>query len=133
MAYNGYLIKVGNYSLPLSFIKAETYKVTKCGQDLDSSRDAYGVLHRNALDHFCNKVEFNTIPMRNEQMEVLLANIRSQYTNATEKKANVEVYIPETNSYVTQDMYVPDIEFEIKFANNEYIIYAETRIAFIAY
>ena len=43
MAYKGYLIKIGNYIFPLSMIKAESYKATNYGQDLDSTRDVNGI------------------------------------------------------------------------------------------
>ena len=88
MAYQGYLIQIGgDYKIPHSMISAETYKVTRHGQDLDSTRDESGQLHRNALDHFAIKVEFETPPLKTTaQMEEMLGNIRSRYTNVTEQK-----------------------------------------------
>lgn len=56
MAYAGFLIRVGSYKIPHSWIRAETYTVTKTGQDLDSYRDANGLLHRNALTHWVAKI-----------------------------------------------------------------------------
>ena len=58
MGYNGYLVRVGEYTIPLGMIKANSYKITKNSQDLDSYRDANGVLHRNALDRKPDKIEF---------------------------------------------------------------------------
>ena len=134
MAYNGYLIKVGNYTIPLGLIRANTYKVQQTIVDLDSYRDANGILHRTALDHVPNKVEFETIPMlTNTQMSNLMTNIRNNYTVAKERKANVTCYIPETDSYVTQEMYMPDIQFTPYFADNKVVKYNQTRFAFIGY
>jgi hypothetical protein len=133
MAFNGSLIKVGTYDIPLSFMRYETYKVTYSTQDLDSYRDSNGELHRNALTHKVGKVEFNTPILTNTQMETLLSHIRAQYTDATEKKASVKFYVPHTESYITQNMYVPDINFEIMNVNGTTIRYKETRIAFIGY
>jgi hypothetical protein len=106
MAYKGYLIKIGNYIFPLSMIKAESYKATNYGQDLDSTRDVNGILHRTALENTAPKVEFETRNMLdNTQVSSIFANIQANYTNAVEKKASVEVYVPELNKYVTSDKY----------------------------
>lgn len=138
MAYAGYLIKVGPqnslFEIPLSIIRAETYSVFKSVTDLDSYVDGDGFLHRNALDHIANKVEFETIPLlTNTQFADLMTNLYSKMTNTTERKLSVTLYIPETDSYVTQDMYMPDIKPTIYFADATKIQYNQIRLAFIGY
>jgi hypothetical protein len=134
MAYKGYLIKIGNYIFPLSMIKAETYKATNYGQDLDSARDVNGILHRTALENTAPKVEFETRNMLdNTQVSSIFANIQANYTNAVEKKASVEVYVPELNKYVTSDMYMADFEPTMYFADEKEIKYLSTRMAWISY
>lgn len=134
MAYAGYLIKVGTYTIPLSFIKAESYKATHLIQDLDSYRDANGVLHRNALTAVPDKVEFECVPMlTNTEMNAVVSSIRAQFTVAPERKASVNYYIPETDSYATANMYMPDPEFSMYYADGSYIQYNAVRFAFIGY
>lgn len=134
MAYQGYLIKIGNYQLPHSFIKAESYSVYRNIQDIDSYRDGDGKLHRTALTHVPNKVEFETIPhLTNSQFSELMKNISNNYTVKAERKASVTLYIPETDSYVTQDMYMPDIQPKIYGIFNNVIKYNSIRFAFIGY
>ena len=134
MAYSGFLIKVGNFEIPLSWMRAETYSVGLHGQDLDSYRDADGILHRQALENVVPKVDFNTPSMKKRaEFAEFMGNIRANYTNATEKKVLATVYIPEIDDYVTQDMYVPDITPSIYLANDKDIWYNEIRIAFIGY
>lgn len=134
MAYNGYLIQVGSYKIPHSWMKAETYVVTKNGQDLDSYRDANGVLHRDALEHWVAKAEFETPALKNnKEVAAFMSNIAANYTNAVEKKANVTLYIPELDNYVTQEMYVPDIPFTLYSANETEVKYNQSRVAFIGY
>ena len=138
MAYSGYLIKVGPsnnlYEIPLSIIRAETYTVFKSVTDLDSYVDANGYLHRNALDHIANKVEFETVPLlTNTQFTNLMSNIQSRMTDSLERKVSVTLYIPETDSYVTQDMYMPDIKPTIYYADANKIQYNQVRLAFIGY
>lgn len=134
MAYKGYLIKIGNYIFPLSMIKAESYKATNYGLDLDSTRDVNGILHRTALENTAPKVEFETRNMLdNTQVSSIFANIQANYTNAVEKKASVEVYVPELNKYVTSDMYMADFEPTMYFADEKEIKYLSTRMAWISY
>ena len=124
MAYNGYLIKVGNYIIPLKYIAADTYQVTNYGQDLDSYQDADGLLHRTALSLQAPKVEFETRNMLNaDELWDLLSHIKANYTNAVEKCANVEVFIPELNKYVTSKMYMADFSPKIYLATAEKIQY----------
>lgn len=135
MAYNGYLIKVGNYIIPaMEFIEANTYKITKSIQDLDSYRDANGVLHRSALEHVIYKVEFNTQPnLSNVQMGKLFDSIAQNYTVPAERKAAVTLYIPEENKYIIQDMYMPDPQITIRDITGNTITYDSVRLAFIGY
>ena len=139
MAFSGFLIKLGSggsaYTIPLKYMRYETYNVTYSTQDLDSYRDSNGILHRNALTHKVGKVEFNTPMMNNSEVETLMSAIRGKYINSTEKKVSATFYVPELNDYVTQDMYVPDIEFNIRNVDavNNVVNYNETRIAFIGY
>lgn len=134
MAYQGYLIKVGNYQIPHKFIKADTYSPYRNVQDLDSYRDGNGVLHRNALEHVPCKVEFETPPLlTNIQFRELMSNIQANYINAIERKASVTLYIPETDSYETQEMYMPDITPKIYGIFNGVIKYNPIRLAFIGY
>lgn len=152
MAYNGYLIKIngssGDYELGVTkkdskgritfdtkkFIKADSYSVTLSGQDLDSYRDADGLLHRNALAHTCIKVEFETAPMlTNKEVAELMSNIRSRMSDQVEKKVSVTAYLPETDSYVTADCYIPDIQFPIYGTYGNVIHYDAIRLAFIQY
>ena len=134
VAYEGYLLQIGNYKIPHSYISANSYKAYLNSQDLDSYRDGDGVLHRNALSHTPNKIELNTKNMlSNTEFAKLMSNIRNNYTNNLERKASVKAYIPELDSYVTQDMYLADLQPEIYSATSKKIQYKEIRLAFIGY
>ena len=134
MAYQGYLIRVGSYTIPLSLIRAETYTVFMSITDLDSFVDANGLLHRNALDHIANKVEFETVPLLdNTQFADLMNNLYANMTIQKERKASVTLYIPEKDAYVTQDMYMPDIKPTLYYADDSKIQYNQVRLAFIGY
>ena len=96
MAYSGFLIKVGNYTVPFRYIEAKKYKCGIKGQDLNSYRDANGVLHREALSNVSIKTEWETPGDIDEKaLRALMDNIRSQYSHAIEKKSLVTAWMPE--------------------------------------
>lgn len=135
MAYQGYLIKVDDYVISgKNFIRADSYNATLIVQDLDSYRDMEGKLHRTALNHRVNKIEFETRAMlTNKEIEELLKNIRQRYINENERKVSATVYVPEIDDYMTQDMYLADLNFSIYGVFNNIIYYNPIRFAFIAY
>lgn len=134
MAYQGYLMKVGNYELPLDKILYNTYNITRNGQDLDSLRSESGRLYRNALDNFVPKVEFELIPnLNNTELEDILSKIRASYTNVTEQKSVASIFVPMINAYVTQEVYLPDVTFTISYADKNIVEYDKVRLAFIGY
>ena len=134
MGYQGYLVKVGEYTIPYKFINSETYIGNRNIQDLDSHRDANGELHRNALSHVPCKVDFKTPPnITSAEFAELMSNIQANYINKLERKANVTAFIPEINDYITQNMYMPDITPTIIGELNGELLYSPIRLAFIGY
>lgn len=134
MAYGGFLIKVGSYTVPFRYIEAKKYKCGIKGQDLDSYRDANGELHREALQNVAIKAEWETPADIDEAaLRILMDNIRSQYSNKTEKKALVTAWMPEIGDYVTMNCYVPDVEYTIDYADEKTVKYTSFRLAFIGY
>lgn len=135
MAYSGFLIKVGDYIIPDNkYIFAKSYNVTRNVQDLDSYRDANGVLHRTALDHAPIKVEFETPPMLTDiTFGELMWNISRNYISYSERKVLATVYVPELNGYVTQEMYMTDPKASIYSTKDGRIYFNAIRFAFIGY
>lgn len=131
MAFQGYLIKVGNYTIPLTFMKLESYKsAPNQRQDLDSYRDANGYLHRNVLSHTASKLEFETPYLSMRDMRSLIQNIRANYTNDLARTVELTYYDDETDTYKTGTFYMPGT-VEYNLFNKE--IYAPSRFAFIEY
>ena len=143
MAYTGYLISLRTsasdshpYNIPLSSISLDTYKVTKYVQDVDSYRDANGVLHRTALNAKVVKVEFDTRnQMNNTEFASMMASIRAKFVSAlnNQKAVYVTAYIPDEDTYVSQYAYLADVTPQIYRATGSTVYYDSTRIAFIGY
>lgn len=131
MAFNGtYYIKVGSYEIPLTYIFKGTYKSSTNVQDLDSYRDANGVLHRNVLPHIVHKIEFETPIMYNRDFRTLMDNLRANMTNVTARNVTLRYYNEETDSYGTGNFYMPGT---LEFPLFNKAIHEQTRIAFIEY
>ena len=129
MALGNYLIKVGNYTIPLEYIKLESYSSKPDQrQDLDSYRDADGYLHRNTLPHTATKIEFETTYLYVHQFQKLIQGIRSNFTNTLERKCTLTYYDDEINGYKPGEFYLPGT-MEYKMYNIG--IYAPCRFAFI--
>jgi len=140
MAYQGFLLKINGlpggtqWEFPLEYIAWESYKCTVGSQDVDSYRDANGILHRNALKTRVPKIEFQLREnVKSGEFDAIMSELKSRYTNTIEKKVSVTAYMQETSEYINFDSYVPDIEVTIKKATSKELIYKSIRFAFIGY
>lgn len=133
MAYNGWLIKVGDYIIPAKkYIGAGTYSAYVNMQDLAPWADANGYLHRNAIELKASKVEFETPAMlTNLDFSELMRNISKNYTKPKAREFIFTAYIPEYDDYVTQTGYLADFTPQM-YGNYWGIIhYNPIRLAFI--
>lgn len=133
MAYNGYLIKVGDYIIPSNkFIRADSYSSYVNMQDIDPYTDANGYLHRNAVELKALKIEFETPAMlTNAMLSELLSNIRANYISEKERKVLITAYIPEYDDYITQTGYLADFTPQIYGNYGGVLRYNPIRLAFV--
>lgn len=131
----GFLVKVGNYTIPFRFMKAETYQCVWSVVDFDSYRDAEGELHRDAVsERRIMKVEWETPDMSDTEIGELLTAIQSQFTSTVAKSANVTAWMPEEQDYKTDSCYLTsDVNFTIRYADEKGLRYNPVRFAFIGY
>ena len=135
MAYSGYLVKIGTYTVPFKYIKADTYSCVWSVVDFDSYRDANGELHRDAVsDRRTMKVEWETPDMSEDEIQTLLTAIKGQFISAKAKSCNVTAYMPEEGVYKTDKCYLTsDVNISIRYADATHIRYNPIRLAFIGY
>lgn len=125
-----------NWKFPLKYIRYESYKVTPDqNQDLNSTVDTTGNLHRYPLDHTRSKVEFNMPVMTNTDINYIVNQLSSYWNKPSERKVSLRYYDPLTDGYKTGSFYIPDIDFTMMNVDESSgkIMYQETRIAFIEY
>lgn len=133
MAYSGWLIKIGDYTIPANkFIKAESYSAYVNMQDLDPWTDANGYVHRTAVELKAMKIEFETPALlTNKDFSELMGNIRSNYTVPRARQFLLTAYIPEYDDYMTQTAYMADFTPQIYGNYGGVIRYNPIRLAFI--
>lgn len=119
-----------------SIIRAETYKIIpNARQDVDSYRDANGLLHRNTVTHTATTIQFNLIPMKQAQMKQIMSALNSAYSSKTERKCTIQYYDPESGGYKSGEFYLGANHpvFEIYGTYKNEIFYKETEFKFIEY
>lgn len=132
MAYSGFLLKIGEYTVPFKFLKADSYNIGVKMQDIDAWTDADGYLHREAVELKVVKVEFETPNMLTDiTFEELMSNIRSNYLIEKARECLITAYVPEYNTYVTQRAYIADISNPINFADDETVKYDPVRFTIV--
>ena len=132
MAYQGFLLKLGNYTFPQNYIRPESYSAYVNMQDVDAWTDAEGYLHRDAVNLKALKVELETKAMlTNKEFATIMSNIQKNYTVAKARQLQITAYIPETDSYVTQTGYMADFQPQMYGTYGGVIHYNPIRLAFI--
>lgn len=133
MAYQGYLIKVGNTIFPMKYIRAETYKCTPNQRiDQDSDSDATGALHRNVLPHTRSKIEFETPQMLRGADVLAISTLLGLVGNAR-RDVTITYWDHESQDYKTGKCYVPDISYQLMRNTGSDLVYMPIRYAFIEY
>lgn len=136
--FEGYLIKLGDYTFPMKYIAEETYTaLPKQRQELSAERDNLGVLHREVVKNMPSKIVFATISgLTNTEVKLIFEMIHARYINEAEKKLEVTYYLPETDSYSEKEyMYIPNMEFPIDYVDVEdkKVVYDPLTFTFIGY
>ena len=136
MAFEGYLLKMGAEVFPLSFVYKESYEITpNRRQDLNSTRNANGVLQRNVLAHRPSTISLSTKPMNNVELAKMMELITRNFVVENERKIELTYYCPDINGYKTGNFYMPDITFPINLVDieNNTILYNSFTLEFIEY
>lgn len=116
-------------------IRVSSYTITpNARQDLDSYRDADGVMHRTALAHTASVIEFNVKTLNEEEMSSLMSAVRESYINYNERDADCSYFDPETGEMKTGHFYLDsNLKFTIVHVRNGKKVYGETHFKFVEY
>lgn len=132
------LVKKANISIVSSRdVAIGQYSCTWNSQEYSAYRDSNGMLHRNSLQSRPPKCEFYTRNMMTgAELATFLQKIRNQFTVAAEKRiTNAQIFVPEINGYITDDVYLADFTPTIDHIDEatNTVYYKSFRMAFIGY
>lgn len=116
-------------------IKTGSYNCTiNARQDLDSYRDADGILQRTALAHTATTVEFTVIALYEEDMRSLMDSIVANYINYNERDANCTYWDMENGVLKSGHFYIDsNLGFTLQSVIDGKRLYGETSFKFVEY
>lgn len=128
------LFSFGNCNFA-NVIKADSYRITpNARQDLDSYRDASGILRRTALEHSATIVEFDTIPMWDNKYNAMMSSLTGSYINSNERDANCTYWDTENLTTKTGHFYLDsNYQASIKQQWGNKILYDSCHFKFVEY
>lgn len=133
---NRELFKFGDVSFK-GLIRAESYNITpNARQDLDSYRDAQGILRRTALSHTATVIEFDVKMLKEKEMSDLLTAMRNAYINQNERDAFCTYFDPETGNWNKSGHFYLDSNFKVSLYalwERDGVVYNETHFKFVEY
>ena len=114
MAFQGWLVKFGDYQLPNKFLKQ--YKDTSNQRiEVDAYRDLAMLLHRETSPNYKSSIVLTIMELNLQEMNLLKNIIDSGITDAVERKATITYWNSEEMDYKTGVFYMPDIQKTIHF------------------
>lgn len=133
MAYQGFLVKVGNTDIS-KYIEIPTFQVTPNQRtDLDTYRNGNNKLVREVSDHTITKIEFETGILQDTKMTELIKILEDNYTVPIERKLNVTYFDVTSGEYSTIEAYMPDYTPRLISLSPGVLYYNHMRLAFIEY
>ena len=134
--YNGYLLKVGKDIFPTKYIAEQSYTITPHQrQDEDPWRDENGVLHREVADNMPSTIDFSTIAgITDSELAKIIAILKANYTNETERKLLVTYFDPETGeNHGPEEMYLANMSYKIDCIENGVVRYDSVSFSLVGY
>ena len=130
MAYAGYLLKVGNTTIPDEYIISGKYLVTPQSILVSSARDVTGVTHPEVYENKPPIIEFTTPRMTNTELAALNTMIANAYTDANARLLPVTYYNPDFDRYDTAVCRKENIPHRIMRRTADTVYYDELRFVF---
>ena len=132
--FQGYLVKFGGDEFPHQYIIYDTYKTTPDRMlDIDSGRNANGLLERHVLEHTATTLQFDIRPINGDDMETLQNFINSHLSDSAERKVTIEYWNVATSAYKSGTFYIPDIDYQIRKIDSSQIYYNKFTIKAVEY
>ena len=119
---------------PEQYINWASYKsIPNSVSELDSYVNTNNQLVRKVAKTTRSKIEFNTIPITDVELNAIWKWIKDNMINSYEKKLKIIAWNEQDHEYQLYEVYVPDITYTAKKHDAGHIYYDSIRFAFITY
>lgn len=134
MDFQGYLIKFGNSTFPLSLMDLGGWSAVPDQRlDAEAERDLDMELHRETSPNYKTKITIKTLPMYLSEKIAMQAVINDGMVDEVERRVTCTYWNDSTNEYVTGEFYIPDITYQIDNISGNNILYNAITITLIEY
>lgn len=134
MDFQGYLIKFGNSTFPLSLMDLGGWSaIPNRRLDAEAERDLDMELHRETSPNYKTNITIKTLPMNLAEKIAMQAVINDGMVDEVERRISCTYWNDETNEYVTAEFYFPDITYTIREVTANNIEYDHITITMIQY
>lgn len=134
MAFEGYLLAFGSQILPHKYIQLSSYDTTPNQRtELSATRDNNNYLHRVTSPNHKTTIKFTTLPLNLAEKTKVQAIMSYGLVNETERKYKVTYWNDETNTYMTSEFYMPDVNYQIRKIEDNDIEYNPISFELIEY
>lgn len=141
MSYEGWLIKIGKWQMPLRWIKPESYKVTPAKTKLYEWTDYDGGRHVVYNLQSQTKITFETretIRLNDDDIATIYEALEAARSSHVSDGLNADTYSisyynPATGDYETRTFTMDDVEFTIERVTRErplHVIYNPVQFTF---
>lgn len=132
------LIEINGSNFFDEIIKHDTYRIVPMArQDVDSYRDANGILHRNTVSHTVTTIKFSLIPMYKKKLYYYM-NLLYSKAEKPEMKYNIRYVNPLKGGAVDSGVFYlganhPTFGVYWTLNNADEILWDEMELTFIEY
>lgn len=134
--WKGYLLKFGDTEVPLSYIKMDdgNEQTPNQREEIKAERDDYTrSLKRVTADGMITKQSFVFREMTIRERRALKNVMKSGLVDEKQRKYRVTYWNDENLRYEEGEVYIPDITYSRKEANENTLIYREFTMTLIGY
>lgn len=134
--WKGYLLKFGTVEVPLSYIKMDegNEQTPNQREEIKAERDDYTrKLTRVTADGMITKQSFVFRSMNIKERRALNTVMKKGLVDEKQRKYHVTYWNDENLRYEEGDVYIPDITYKRKEANEKNLIYHEFTMTLIGY
>ena len=137
MAYEGWIISIGKWKIPKTYIQPETYKI---GLDKDllkewtDYRNKRHVVYAAGVSAGQTTLQFETFKITSKEMgefHKYLEAAKYNIEGVNKEVYKITYYTPQTDSYEVKDFTLESMQYTVWGINKREVIYSPVKFSFL--